>query len=280
MSGDATTEYTLGQMSRIVGAPVTLLRSWLRRGLIRPSRRSRRLLWFGFSELTRAKQLHSLAAEGVSPRDLAAALSRADRAGAGEGDVVVAGREIAIRALDGSLSDPRGQILLDLYGEPEVSGRNIIQFDPHQQESFEDAISAEEDEDPSRAEQIYLSLLMRDGPSAEICFNLGNVLYQQERKLEAIQRYLQAVELETDYVEAWNNLGVALAEVGRVDESIEVFRRVLEMEPDFAEALYNLADSLEQIGDRSQARRFWEEYLRIDSDSVIADGVRSKLRRI
>ena len=264
-------------MSRIIGEPVTLLRTWLRRGLLRPIRRSGRALWFDFTELTRARTLQRLVSEGIPPRDLAAALQRAELSDAGIGAIVSSEAGVAIRSRDGTLTDPHGQILLDFEAESKAKESRILEFHIDRDSRFEDAIAAEEEEDYSQAEEIYLDLLTKEGPSAEICYNLGNVLYQLDRKLEAIQRYRQAVEIEFEYLEAWNNLGVTLGEVGRMEESTEVFLIVLKIEPDFADALYNLADTLSQRGRFEEAQGWWKEYLRVDPSSVIAEEVREKI---
>ena len=280
MNEEERTEYTLGQMSRIIGESPNLLQRWLRRGLLRPVRRARRVAWFDFAELSRARTLKRLATQGVPPRDLAAAIYRAERSAAGPGDIVTAGDEVAIRSPDGTLTNPHGQTLLDFFPDAEPKPRRIIEFYPQHKGRFEEAIAAEDEEDFPLAERIYTDMLREEGPSPEICFNLGNVLYQLDRKQEAVQRYRQAVDMEADYVEAWNNLAVTLAEVGLIGESVDVFLRILDIEPQFAEAMYNLADTYEKQGDISHAVLWWNAYLRVDSGSSIAYEIRLRLARL
>ena len=283
MNDRERSEYTLGQLSRIVGEPESVLRGWLRRGFLRPTRHTHRVNYFDFAEITRARTLQTLSQDGVPPKKLAAALNRAEQTDAGTGEIIVTGDEVAVRSRDGTITDPRGQTLLDLFSAPNASEDKIIEFkqtsDESNEPSFEDALGAEEAEDFSRAEKIYLDILMKTGPSAETCYNLGNVLYRLDRKPEAIQRYLQAVEIESDFLEAWNNLGVVMSEVGRTAESIEAFRAILEIDPGFADALFNLADTLENAGAIEEARLAWDRYLEIDPDSAIAEGIRKRLER-
>lgn len=285
MTEETKSEYTLGQMGRIVGEDENKLRNWLRRGLLTPSRKSARVLWFDFTELTKARLLKQLLADGVRNRDLTSVVEWVEDVDAG--DVIIAGRDFAVRQGDGTIADSRGQTLLDFYSKadpnPAASG-NIIEFQPggNQTESADaqleirDALVAEEDDDLPRAEQIYLSLLLRDGPNAEICYNLGNVLYQLDRKPESVQRLRQAVEIDSEYIEAWNNLGVVLSEIGRIDESIDAYLHALDAEPDFVDAIFNLAETLAQHGRPIDALKYWDAYLALDPDSPLADEIRER----
>ena len=289
MTEETINEYTLGQMGRIVGEDPITLRNWLRRGLITPSRRSARVLWFDFTELTKARLLKQLLADGVRSRDLASVVEWVEDADIG--DVIISGRDFALRQGDGTIADSRGQTLLDFFSAPEPdpgSKPNIIEFKPGGSQTEEaearleirDALAAEEEDDLPRAEQIYLALLLRDGPNAEICYNLGNVLYQLDRKPESVQRLRQAVEIESEYVEAWNNLGVVLSEIGRIDESIEAYLHALEVAPEFVDAIFNLAETLAQHGRLREALKYWDAYLELDPDSPLADEIRERQKSV
>ncbi len=127
MTEETKNEYTIGQMGRIVGEDPIRLRKWLRRGLLTPSRRSARVLWFDFTELTKARLLKQLLADGVRSRDLASVVEWVEDVDSG--NVIIAGRDFAVRQGDGTIADSKGQTLLDFYSDPEpdTSG-NIIEF--------------------------------------------------------------------------------------------------------------------------------------------------------
>jgi tetratricopeptide (TPR) repeat protein len=110
-------------------------------------------------------------------------------------------------------------------------------------------------------------------------FNLANALYTLERKADAVQALLAAVELDPEYVEAWNNLGNIMADVGEIDEALACFARALELEPGYADAHYNLAEVLANEGDYAPAREHWRAYLAADPTSPTADAVRERLAR-
>ena len=63
------------------------------------------------------------------------------------------------------------------------------------------------------------------GPDAQVCFDLANVLRELGQKREAMERYLQAVEIDKDFGYAWNNLGIVLCELGRKEAASTAFRR-------------------------------------------------------
>ena len=121
--------------------------------------------------------------------------------------------------------------------------------------------------------------LLVGGLSAEITFNLGNVLFSLGRKEAAAQRFMQTVELEPDYVESWNNLGNVLGEMGEVDESIRAYRHALMVSEDYLDARYNLAETLANHGRLDEAFEHWHEYLELDGTSAFARMVRERMAR-
>lgn len=70
--------------------------------------------------------------------------------------------------------------------------------------------------------------------------NFGNAYNMQERYDEAINEYLEALELKPDYTDAHNNLGGAYHMQGRLNEAIEEYLIVLKLNPNYAAARYNL----------------------------------------
>jgi tetratricopeptide (TPR) repeat protein len=144
-------------------------------------------------------------------------------------------------------------------------------------EWFEIALEHEEAERPEEAARAYREALLAGGPSAEIAFNLGNVLYSLGRWEEALSRFQQAVEVDPDYAEAWNNLSSVHAQFEEWPDAIEAGCRALELAPDFADAHYNLAEAYHASGRPSEARRHARAYLRIDPQSPWAERLRQNL---
>lgn len=268
--------YTTSQMARIVGIPASRLRSWMRRGLIRPIRISNRLSFFDFRQVAHARALQQLLEAGVSMvriRRGLESLGEWSRGAEGIPDLQAAeGGALLVRLRDGALAEPNGQLRLDFEEEPApprpLQGRAA--------EWFELGIRAEEEGQLSSALQAYTNELRTAGPRAEVFFNLGNTLYALGRRLEAVHRFTQATEADPTYVEAWNNLGNALAD-SRPGRAITAYRRALAIEPGYADAHYNLAESLAQMGRLEQAKEHWRAYLRLAPHDPWANRVRKRL---
>jgi len=80
--------------------------------------------------------------------------------------------------------------------------------------------------------------------SAKTHFKMGNVLHEQGKLEDAIESYIQALQLNPKFVEAYNNLGNVLKELGRLEEAIESYKRALMINPDYVEACYNMGIAL------------------------------------
>ena len=147
-------------------------------------------------------------------------------------------------------------------------------------ELFQRGVRAEDAGQWQLARHLYERALAAGGPDPETCFNLGNVLYELDRKHAAAERYLQAVALDAEYVESLNNLGNALAESGWLQEAVRAYRSALRLEPAYADAHSNLAETLVYLGRYQEARFHWTAYLAIDPRSSWANAIRELLRNL
>ena len=147
-------------------------------------------------------------------------------------------------------------------------------------ELFRQGVRAEDAGQWQLARHLYERALAAGEPDPETCFNLGNVLYELDRKRAAARRYLQAVALDAEYVESLNNLGNALAESGWLNEAVRAYRRALQLEPAYADAHSNLAETLVYLGRYAEARLHWTAYLAVDPHSSWANAIRELLRHL
>ena len=76
--------------------------------------------------------------------------------------------------------------------------------------------------------------------SAEIYYKQGNILHDQGKLEDAIESYIQALQLNPKFVGVYNNLGNVLKDLGRLEEAIESYKRALMIDPDYVEACYNM----------------------------------------
>ena len=69
------------------------------------------------------------------------------------------------------------------------------------------------------------------------------IIFQSQGKLgQAVARYERAIALKPDLAEAHNNLAAAFKEQGRFDQALASFDRALALRPDYGEAHYQRAD--------------------------------------
>jgi Ca-activated chloride channel family protein len=106
------------------------------------------------------------------------------------------------------------------------------------------------------SEEAYRKALQQDTNSVNANYNLGNVLYQQERFNEAVNYYAEAVENannETQKAKAYHNLGNAnIAQLESLKDNpqqqqealtqgVEAYKNALKINPDDKATKYNLA---------------------------------------
>jgi tetratricopeptide (TPR) repeat protein len=283
--------YTTGQLARILDVPASLLRHWVRQGLIRPARSHARLHFFEFRQVASAKALCDLFQAGVGAARIRRSLAQlAEREGvdAAEGARILGQLAVLehagplfVRTLEGGLAEPNGQLRFDFDAAEAPRLHLLARADERRlEEWFDVGVRAEREGRFEDAVRAYRAALARDDRHPEVHFNLGNALYAIGRMDEAQERFQRAVELAPDYVEAWNNLGILLGETDRPDQAIRAYRRALGLAPDYADALYNLAETLVTRGQRNEARRLWRAYLRADPESPFARIVRERLARL
>lgn len=256
---DLTRLYTTAQVCRIVDAPTAEVRAWLRHGLIQPARVAKRLAWFEFKDIVYARSLSRLTAGGIPAarirRSLGEIAGWLPDARLMIGRVEAWDRDLRVRLGDGRWAEPSGQLLLDFDEAPEHGPADLSRGSggPEAAPWLSAGLAAEERGDLEGAAEAYRRAA---GSTAEpeTCFNLGNVLYDLGREVEAAERYLQAIEADRDFAEAWNNLGNAMAALGKLADAVHAYETALALEPAYADAHCNLASALERLGRSEEAR--------------------------
>jgi len=273
------TLYTPAMLADLLKVSVRVIRRWHRRGLIIPARTLHKLPYFDFQEVATARRIAELVAAGASPqaiehrlREIAALLPDVDRPLA-QLSVIIEGRHVLLRQGEG-LIEPGGQLRFDFSAEDTDSSREPDDaptlkmagvddsFPPATQddELMAAVYQCEDDGDIATAIDLCHAILARDGMRADICFQLGELLYRDGQIEAARERYYAAIELDDAFVEARTNLACVLAETGRHDLAIAALRGVLTLHDDYPDAHYNLAISLAAIGDHEAAAFHHERF--------------------
>lgn len=301
--------YTPAMLADLLQVPVSVIRRWHRRGLIIPVRTVLKLPYFDFTEVSTARRLAELVAAGASPEaierrldQLSAVLPDVERPLA-QLSVLIEGKQILLRQGEG-LIEPGGQLRIDfeaLESTPETGAsevrESILAFSPKRETgndpttAFPMAQQPPADEDPllagaydaedagelELAVDFYHAVLARDGARADICFQLGELLYRIGQVDAARERYYMAIELDEAFVEARASLGCVLAELGRKDLAIAAFQGALKMHDDYPDVHYNLARTLDAEGMRTEAIPHWERFLALCPESPWADEARQRI---
>jgi Ca-activated chloride channel family protein len=97
-------------------------------------------------------------------------------------------------------------------------------------EAFEEALKSYKDAEIEKPETPQLS------------YNLGNVMYQQEKYQDALERFYRGSGSDELEHQAWSyyNLGNTFYRSGKYPEAIQAYKRCLELTPDDEDAKYNL----------------------------------------
>jgi tetratricopeptide (TPR) repeat protein len=111
------------------------------------------------------------------------------------------------------------------------------------------------------------AILVRDGMRADICFQLGELLYRDGQIEAARERYFCAIEIDETFVEARTSLACVLAETGRADLAIAALQGVLSLHEDYPDAHYHLATLYEELGQADEAAFHWETLKRLAPES-------------
>jgi tetratricopeptide (TPR) repeat protein len=118
----------------------------------------------------------------------------------------------------------------------------------------------------SHAERLYHAALEANPESAKIRYNLGTVLLQQRRTVEAREAFQAAVEKNPRFAEAYNNLGLALAAEQREEEALAAYRRALEIRPRFAEVQNNVGSLQARRGRVAEATAAFQAAVAVRPD--------------
>jgi tetratricopeptide (TPR) repeat protein len=265
--------YTSGEICDLTGVTRDKLRRWEQLGLIRSSNGR-----FDFQDLISLRTLTELVERGVRPevinrslKGLSSILPRTDRPLA-QLQIVAENSRTIMGELDGCHITAEGQFMLNFdspAGGP-AAALALRQNEPEPEDAdawVDRGRQFEEDEDFDRAAEAYRKAIALEPGSPAAFFNLGNVLRAQARPDAALELFRLAVTLDSGLTEAWYNIADIHEEEGRLPEAIVSLKQSIAACPGFADAYYNLALCFEKVGERTDAKRCWSEYLRLDPAS-------------
>jgi tetratricopeptide (TPR) repeat protein len=291
--------YSPAMLAELVHVPVRTVRRWQRAGFIRPVTEIMQLPQFDFAGLSTARQLAAWMRQGATVPSIQTQLESL-RARAGQQvaiddlPIMADGKRLILREGDHYV-EASGQLRLGFEASDEqdddapVTIRFQLTGGRPSPESFtttteldlesmiDEAIAAEDEGDFEAAIRWYRCALSAHGPSADICFQLAELLYRTHDISGARERYFMALEIDADLVEARANLGCVLVECGQVDLAIAAFEGALEQFPDYADVHFHLARALDEYGESGRAAEHWQRFLELAPASPWADEAHARL---
>ena len=283
--------YSPPMLAELLEVSPALVRSWLKRGWLVPTKIEHKLPLLDYAEVTIARQVAALHRSGIAGARLARKLAEIERHFP---DVQRPLAELTIVADGSRLLVRRGEALVDAAGQRQIDFGALEQADetpatipagtaqagrdqPPPEQLVAWAEELEEALDLAGAAEMYRAAMLAGGPTPELCFALAELLYRLRDTGAARERYAMAVELDEDFVEARCNLGCLLAEEGERELAVAALEGALARHGEYADAHYHLARIHGELGNLEKSFVHWERFLSLAPESPWADEARHKL---
>ena len=294
--------YTPAMLAGLLGIPLSTIRRWHRRGLIRPTRQIKKLPYFDFEEVASARRIAQLMTSGATPASIENKLSKLSQLypnvqrPLSQLSVIVEGRHVLLRQ-DAGLVEPSGQMRIDFgaLGQNGIDGQveedaqaSVLRIkDAKEPKSIDQlvtpsefidmAIEFEDAEENAAALDVYRAMALAFGPTADVCFRMAELLYLQSDLSGAKERYFMAVEIDESFVEARASLGCVLVELDQHELALSAFRGALDHHADYPDVHFHLAGLLDEMSEPEQARKHWKTFLELAPKSPWAEEARERL---
>lgn len=178
------------------------------------------------------------------------------------------GNELVVGARDGRWNAETGQALLD-FQQPVRAAQWL--HSPAQRDAnalFARAVALEREDDLRErdlAVTAYHQTLAADPMHADAHVNLGRLLHQRGRLLEALAHYHAALVARPADPTATFNLAVVLDDLGHADEAIAQYHAAIALDSTNVDACFNLARLYEQKGEKLAAIRHLKDCRRLST---------------
>jgi len=252
-------------------APATI-RALVRAGFVSPRRGARNAWRFEFQDLIVLRTAQALASAKVPARRITRSMKALRRrlpdsmplsglsiAADGERVIVKEGRH--------RWQAESGQYLLAFEGDPGDGSLSVLSPRSAKRELsalewFERGVALEA-ADAAAAMAAYRRALLSDPALLEASINLGKLLHDTGRLVEAERVYREVSDRGAGDPRLQYNLGVLLQDLERKEEARMAYEAALRGNPRFADCCYNLALLCEALNRPREAIRYMAQYRRL-----------------
>jgi tetratricopeptide (TPR) repeat protein len=109
-------------------------------------------------------------------------------------------------------------------------------------ELLEEGKKNEAQEAYERALKYYRDAEIEKPESPDLSYNIGSVMYQQEKYQDAMEKYYRALSTDelANQAATYYNMGNTLYRSGKYPEAIQAYQKCLDINPDDEDAKYNI----------------------------------------
>lgn len=264
--------YSSRQVEKLVGLTKAFIQSLADAGIVVPQDGGR----FTLQDLVVLRTAKGLRDARVPHRKIIQALKNV-RAGlpgpAHLASVRVRANGKSVEAADeaGKRDAVSGQLLLPLDGSEVRDDQAPASTPPVARDArywFQQAVRLEAT-DTTAAERAYRRAIALDRCHGVAYVNLGAMLCEAKRCLEAVALYDDAISHCGDTPLVHFNRGAALEDSGRPALAVDAYRRALELDSQLADAHYNLGVLMERLGDTQSSLRHFSAYRRLHREESV-----------
>lgn len=264
-------EYGVRDVEKLLGLPRSTIRSLIVAGFVSPARGVRNAWRFSFQDLIVLRTARSLAVANIPSKRITQSMRELRRhlpksmplSGL---SICAVADHVVVREGSRRWQANSGQYLLafesDADGTLSVIEHGGMQPQTSAESHFADG-AALENEDADAAVEAYEHALAADPTLLDAHINLGRLLHERGRHVQAERVYRNAIRVCGDEPLLLYNLGVLLDDRGRKGEAIKTYEAALRIDPSLADCHYNLALLYEDVNNPKNALRHMAQYRRL-----------------
>lgn len=263
--------YGVRDVEKLLGLPRSTIRALIVAGFVTPARGPRNAWRFSFQDLIMLRTAQALATAKVPHRRITKSLKDLRRhlpetmplSGLRIGAV---GDRVVIKEGANRWQAESGQYLLAFDGDPAEGSLSVIERAPQAPKNivdwYDQAVALEQ-EDSDGALRAYEQAIAADPAHLDARINLGRLLHESGRLVQAERTYREALEKCGGNSIVLFNLGVLLDDMDRKSDAVIAYEAALQIDPALADAHYNLALLYEQFEKQKEAIRHMAQYRRL-----------------